>query len=96
MERTTEPSEQDLQTYSSFPSLRTLTQCSPSCSEPSCAKLGFIPTISTPTWCMQWEPTSWAAKGIPEVPVASFVLDTALALSDILHCPGDGGVPTLG
>lgn len=62
-------------------------QCSLSCSEPSCAKLGFIPTISTPTWCMQWEPTSWRTKGICEVPVAYFILDTVLALSETLPCP---------
>lgn len=60
------------------------------------AKLELIPTISTPAWCMQWEPTSWGAKGIWEVPVASFILDTVLALSETLPCPGDGGAPPLG
>lgn len=97
MEGTTEPSEHDLlQTYSFLTPSRAPMPCSLSCSEPSCAKPGFIPTISTPTCCMHWEPTSWRAEGIPEVPVAYFILDTALALSDTLSWPGSGGAPPLG
>lgn len=38
----------------------------------------------------------WRAKGISEVPVACFILDTVLALSETLPCPGDGDVPPLG
>ena len=88
-------------TYPSTPLMRALMKCSLTRLEPRRAELGLIPTISNPKRCVQSKPTMQAAlqagsKRPSLKVVACFTLDTVLALSESLPCPGDDDVPSLG
>lgn len=97
----THQSKTSSQTYPCMPPLRGLMKCSLILLEPRRAELGLIPTISSPRWSMQSKPTMQAAfqagsKGPSLKVVPCFTLDTVLALSESLPCPGVDGMPSLG